>query len=258
MRRAHRRIAAAVLPAAALSCLVFGGGGLPRRAEASVPAGDPVFSAPTDFGNPFFPFAPEGVRVFTGKSEGAKTLVIDSFLPGTRTFAWNGGEVECVVLREMEFEDGALTEISINYFAESDDGTVWYFGEVVDNYEGGAVADHDGSWLVGGPVGDDPEETDAVDDPALFLPGNPEVGDEFMPEDVPDGPQERDVIARVDRKVRTLAGTFEGCIEVLETDVADGATETKWYAPGVGVLKGKAKGEKFDLAASTFLAGEEE
>jgi hypothetical protein len=54
-------------------------------------------------------------------------------------------------------------------------------------------------------------------------------------------------------KVKTVAGTYEGCIEVLETDVAGGDTEKKWYAPGIGVCRGKAKGENFTLVATTFL-----
>jgi hypothetical protein len=236
----------------AIAALAVALGGSPTFSRASVPSGTPVFSDPTGFDNPFFPFEPGGVRVFEGRSEGARTYTIDSFLPGTRDFPFGGGTVSCVTMREMEFEDGELVEISINYFAESDDGTVWYFGETVDNYEEGVVVDHGGSWLVGGPTGADPEETDAVDGPALFMPANPEVGDEYMPEDVPDGPRELDRVRRVDRKVRTGIGSVEGCIEVLETDVADGSTETKWYGPGIGVLKGKAKGESFVLVASTL------
>lgn len=242
MSCARKWIAAALLAAAA--------GGPP--ALASVPTGDPVFSNPTSFGNPFFPFVEGGARVFAGKEEGARILTIDSFLEDTRDFAWNGGTVTCVTLREMEFEDGELVEISWNWFAEADDGTVYYFGEVVDNYEDGVVVDNDGSWLVGGPQQGDPEETATADDPALFMPGNPEVGDVFKPENVPDGPEEEDTIVRTDVKVKTAIGTLEGCLQVQEHDIADDAYETKWYAPGVGVVRGKARGESFALIATTL------
>jgi len=242
---------AAVVPLAAGAFLALGGH-LSPVARASVPAGPPVFSNPTSFSNAFFPFEAGAFRVFTGKSDGAPIVVIDVFTSDTRDFSWGGGTVTCRVLQETEFEDGELVEISLNYFAQANDGSVYYFGEVVDDYEDGVVVDHDGSWLVGGPTGGDPPETDSVDDPALFMPANPEVGDEWMPEDVPDGPQELDRLTRTDVRVKCPTGRYEGCIEVLETDVADGATEKKWYAPGVGVCKGKAQGENFKLVATTF------
>ncbi len=258
MSGARKWIAAALLAAAAGGPPAALVADLAPEARASVPAGPPVFSDPRDFDNPFFPFEEGGARVFAGRSEGARVLTIDSFLEDTRDFDWGGGTVACAVLREMEFEDGELVEISWNYFAEADDGSVYYFGEVVDNYEDGAVVDNDGSWLVGSPSGSDPEGTDAVTDPALFMPGNPEVGDVFKPEDVPDGPEEEDTVARTGVKVKTAVGTLEGCIEVHEHDIPDDDYETKWYAPGIGVVKGKAKGEAFALIATTLSPAEAE
>jgi hypothetical protein len=163
--------------------------------------------------------------------------------------------VTCRILQETNFEGGALVEDTRNYFAEADDGSVYYFGETVDEYEDGVIVGHEGSWLVGGPGLGDPPGTLVVTDPALFMPANPEVGDEFMPENVPGGPQEVDTILRTGLKVRTPAGTFEDCIEVLETNPVEGDTEHKWYAPGVGVLKGRTKGESFILIATTISTG---
>ena len=253
MQRAASWTTAALVPLAAGAFLALGGPG-PQDARASVPAGTPVFSNPTAFTNEFFPFAAGGYRVFSGRSDGEGIVLVDVFTSETRDFPWNGGSVTCRVLQETEFEGGALVEITRNYFAQADDGSVYYFGETVDDYEDGVITGHGGGWLVGGPVGDDPPETDSVDDPALFMPADPEVGDQWMPEDVPDGPQELDRMTREDARVRTPAGVFEGCIEILETDVADGQTEKKWYAPGIGVCRGKARGENFTLVATTFLA----
>ena len=257
MTSARKWTLAALVPVAAAALLAALAGSFTPDARASVPSGTPVFSNPTVFDNPFSPFRPGAFRVFTGKSDGARIVVIDAFLDDTRDFDWGGGTVTCRVLQETEFEDGGLVEISLNYFARADDGSVYYFGETVDNYEDGVVVDNDGSWLVGGPGGGDPVSTAAVDDPALFMPANPEEDDEFMPENVPDGPRELDRVVREDVKVKVPAGKYEGCIEVLETDVADGATEKKWYAPGVGVVRGKARGENFALVATTFSALEE-
>jgi hypothetical protein len=207
------------------------------------------------FTNSYFPFVPGAVKVFRGKSEGARTTVVDIFREETRDFVLDSTTVTCRLLQETEFEDGELVEISYNYFARADDGTVYYFGEVVDNYEDGEVVDHGGSWLVGGPAGDDPPETATVSVPALFMPANPEVGDEFRPEDVPGGPQEIDTVHAVDRTVKVPAGENTGCIEIRELSLPD-ERETKWYAPGVGVIKAKGKDEILKLDASTLRATE--
>jgi hypothetical protein len=244
----------AALAAAAL-VVVAGVAGTGATVRASVPATPPTFTSPLVFTNSYFPFVPAAVKVFRGKSEGARTTVVDIFREDTRDFILDSTTVTCRLLQETEFEDGELVEISYNYFAQADDGTVYYFGEVVDNYEDGEVVDHGGSWLVGGPVGDDPPETATVSVPALFMPANPEVGDEFRPEDVPGGPQEIDTVHAVDRNVKVPAGENAGCVEIRELSLPD-QRETKWYAPGVGVIKAKGKGEILKLDASTLRAAE--
>lgn len=243
--RLRTMVLAAALAAGGAATFEHTGG-----ARAAVPSGTPAFSDPTTFGNPFFPFVPGSVKVLRGSSDGARTTVADVYMPTTRQFDVGGVSVTCRLLQETEFEDGELVEISYNWFAEADDGSVYYFGEVVDNYEDGVIVDNEGSWLVGGPVGDDPPETFAVAVPALFMPANPEAGDTYKPEDVPGGPNETDTVKRVIAKVKVPGGAFPACLEVGE--VSDGSAETKWYAPGVGVVMTKAKGEVLKLDASTY------
>jgi hypothetical protein len=48
------------------------------------------------------------------------------------------------------------------------------------------------------------------------------------------------------------AGTFKNVIAILESSQLNPDTETKWYAPGVGVIKGKFGSEKFALILSTL------
>jgi len=131
---------------------------------------------------------------------------------------------------------GQLVEDSRNYFSQADDGAVYYFGEVVDEYENGVIVNHEGSWLVGGPTEpDDPPNTATASTPGLFMPGAPNVGDVFKPEDL------------------FPAGRFASAIRVLETTRLPGeGPESKWYAAGVGVVRGKTKNEHFALIASTL------
>jgi hypothetical protein len=230
-------------------------GAISGPAWASVPAGPPVFTNPLNITNPFMPFQPGGVKVFQGKEQGTSEVALHSYLTDTRVFLLNGTPVTCRVLREIAFEDGVLAEISDNYFAQADDGTVYYFGEVVDNYEDGVVVNHDGSWLVGGPtLPSDPVDTGNASSPTVFMPANPEVGDVFKPEDLFPLVDETAEVQRVGVRVRVPAGTFEEAIRILESSALSSGTETKWYVSGVGVVMERAAGAILRLISSTLAA----
>jgi hypothetical protein len=248
---------AAFLPRSALGGALLAV--LASAAAADVPAGAPVFTSPLEITNEFFPFEPGAVRLFIGRDDGARLAVVDLYREETRSFDVGGNPVECAILQETEFEDGSVVEISQNYFAQADDGTVYYFGEVVDIYEDGKVASHDGSWLVGGPTLEtDPEDTATALVPAVFMPEEPEVGDSWKPEDLFPIVDETVTVLDEDVKVKVLAGTFEDTLKVEETSAISEGAGRKWYAPGVGLVLDKSTGSKLQLVASTLEAEEEE
>ena len=169
----------ALLLAVCLLCALRSG-----SAGAVVPSGTPTFNNPLNITNSYHPFQPGGVKVFQGSDGRAKLTALHIISPRLLVH-WNGTTVACRVLREIAFENGQLVERSDNYFAQADDGTVYYFGEVVDNYEDGVVVENDGSWVVGGPtLPSDPPTTANDNNPTVFMPANPEVGDVFKPEDL--------------------------------------------------------------------------
>ena len=58
--------------------------------------------------------------------------------------------VETRVVEEREGSEGGLDEVSRNYYAiDKKTKAVYYFGEDVNNYKDGKVANHEGSWLAG-------------------------------------------------------------------------------------------------------------
>jgi hypothetical protein len=133
-----------------------GTGCLPIAPErARVDRAKPRFSDPTRITNTRFPVG-ELTQVLQLGHEGRQPLRVEvTRLPTTRTFTWDGQRVETVASQFTAFLGGRIREVAIDYFAQADDGSVWYFGEDVANYEDGRVADHDGSWLAGedGPAG---------------------------------------------------------------------------------------------------------
>ena len=232
------------------ACGAFAAG---PQARAEVPSAPPVFTQPLEFTNEFFPFTPGDVKVYRGKAGKRRLAATDQYLAETRDFTWKGATVPTRIVREVEFENGKLVEISKNYFAQADDGTVYYFGEVTDDYEDGAVVGHEGSWLVGGPsLPTDPAETAPASDPTVFMPANPEIGDQFKPDDLLPIADETATVEEFVKKMKVEAGTFEDVMRVKLTSVLpDSEPEKKWYARGVGVIRAKEEGEILELIAAT-------
>jgi hypothetical protein len=185
------------------------------------------FSHPRDITNPLLPLAYLKQDILEGSEDGAKVRVERTLLPEKRkTFTIAGQKVEALVMEDREFKNGALEEVTLDYFAQDDEGNVYYLGEDVDEYENGKVTGHNGAWLYG---------KDTMT-PGIIIPAYPKVGDQFKSEVVNKEISESDEIISVSETVSVPTGTFENCVKVKEM-LADGTTEFKYYAPGVGVVR---------------------
>ncbi len=185
------------------------------------------FSHPRDITNPYLPLASLKQDIIEGSEGGKKTRVERTALPKKhRTFTIGGEEVDTLVVEDRAFEDGKLAEVALDYFAQDDHGTVYYFGEDVDEYQNGKVVSHEGSWLLG-------RDTPV---PGIMMPAHPKVGDKFKSEDVSKEISEADEVVSVSETVTVPAGTYKNCVKIKES-LGDGTTEYKYYAPGVGVVR---------------------
>jgi hypothetical protein len=193
----------------------------------------PKFSHPRDITNPYLPLGSLKQDILEGK-EGGKSLRIERTLkPGKQT-------VESLAMEDREFENGKLSEITLDYFAQADDGAVYYLGEDVDVYKDGKVAGHEGAWLLG----------KQAKVPGMMMPGNPQVGDKFRAEDVaPITTEDCEVISFTD-SVTVPAGTYQNCLRVKEV-LSDGGTEYKYYAKGVGCIQELPDGGDVRLMSHT-------
>lgn len=179
--------------------------------------------------NAFFPLTSPGPAVFEGEEVDPDTgEVVEIRVESTALAATNVvAGVEATVVEVKEFEDGELVEVTLDYYAQRSDGAVYYFGEQVDNYEGGEVVGHEGQWLAG--------EGDNL--PGVFMPADPEVGDEFEQERAPGVAEDRSEVVEVDESVTTPAGSFSGCIKTKDFDPLGDVTEFKYYCPNVGLVR---------------------
>jgi hypothetical protein len=186
----------------------------------------PVFTNPTAITNLYLPLASLNQDILEGQEDGEAVRVERTRKEGTKAFTINGKTVEALIIEDREFVDGELAEVTLDYFAQSDDGTVYYLGEDVDDYEDGEVVGHEGAWLYG-------VHTQTL---GVIMPAQPKVGDQFRPEDVPEITREDATVVAVGETVTVPAGTYTNCLKIEEKH-PDGETEHKYYAPNVGVIK---------------------
>ncbi len=200
-----------------------GDGCLPTApAESRVDLEEPVFSNPAAVTNPLFPISEQERLIQFGVDEGETLRIESSLMPETRRIDWSGQEIDAAVSQVVAYAGGRILEVTYDFYAQDDEGNVWYFGEDVLNYEDGEVADTDGTWLAGedGP-------------PGMILPANPAVGDIFRPENIPGLVFEEVTVAATDVTVQGPRGPVSGAIETSEL-LEDGSSETKYFAPGYG------------------------
>ncbi len=112
--------------------------------------------------------------------------------------------------------------MALDWYAQADDGSVWYFGEDVFNYEDGKVADTKGTWMAS-------DDDTGRDDHA----GQAAVGNVYRPENAPGGGVRGGARREGRPDLAGPSGKISGAIEVNELHM-DGTREGKIFAPGYG------------------------
>ncbi len=133
------------------------------------------------------------------------------------------------VIEEKEESNGALSEISRNFYAiDQETGDAFYYGEDVDFYANGQITGHGGGWLA----------YEKENRPGLIMPGIPQVGMKYYQELAPGVAEDRARVVSVSETISTLAGDFENCLRTQESSkIEPAAIEYKTYCPGIGLVQ---------------------
>jgi hypothetical protein len=182
----------------------------------------PTFSDPTDITNTLFPVSSQASVLLLGTVDDQPFRTEVTLLPDTRIIEWQGRRVETLVSQYVAFLGGRIHEVAYDFYAQDDNGAVWYFGEDVFNFADGAIVDTHGTWIAGkdGP-------------PAMIMPVAPAVGDVYRPENIPGFVFEEVTVKAVDQTLEGPLGPVEGGLVIEELHM-DGQTEEKTFGPGYG------------------------
>ena len=171
--------------------------------------------------NPYFPLIVGNTWVYQSEDETITVTVLDE----TREI----DGVEAIVVRDVVEEDGELIEDTHDWFAQDEDGNVWYLGELAINYEDGELSDIDGSWEAG-------EEGGKA---GILFRAMPVVGEvlrqEYLIGEAEDVGQT--VSLESDESTESGFACNGSCLETLEwTPLEPDSQETKVYLPGTGLI----------------------
>jgi hypothetical protein len=243
-------VASAVAVTAVLGLLVPGGSPAasrsPRPGQLAplhgtyAPEIDPSsFVAKVD--NPYLPYRPgtrfhfEGVRGTTRQTDDQLVLQRTKRILGVR----------CTIVRDTVSEHGRAVERTDDWYAQDEQGNVWYMGEDSFERRNGRFVKASDSWQSG------------VDGarPGIVMPAHPRRGDTYRQEYYPPGKAlDQARVLRLDGRLTVPYGAFERLLVTSERSPLEPQTEQKYYAPGVGeiaeqVVKGHH--EAFKLVSVT-------
>ena len=171
--------------------------------------------------NEYFPLVPGTIRVYKG---GPETITV------TVT-----GEIKeilgvpCIIVYDVVKDHGEIIEDTEDWYAQDQDGNVWYFGELSKGFENGELVSLEGSWKAG---------VDSAK-PGIVMEADPRKGDLYRQEfSLGNAEDLAKVVSRGEESVSVRYGEFTE--DVLKTEdftpIQPDVKEFKYYAPGVGVV----------------------
>ena len=184
----------------------------------------PPFSNSTSITNPLFPISSLRRRSSTAAPT-ARLKIETTLLPDTRVIEWRPGQcVRTLVSQFVAYRGGRILEVALDFYAQADDGSVWYFGEDVFNYRrGGQRHRRQLARRKEGPA-------------AMIMPAQPGPGMVYRPENVPGLVFEEVTVKRSGVTVQGPRGPVAGAMVAGELH-DDGTREDKYFAPGYGEFR---------------------
>lgn len=178
------------------------------------------FSDPATIDNPYMSWIPGYVWTYVESTEDGDQDVVVTVTSDTKTIMG----IDCVVVHDIVTMDGETIEDTLDWYAQDDEGNVWYMGEDTAEYEDGEIVSTEGSWEGG------------VDGalPGIVMYADPQVGDYYYQEYYPGEAEDLGEVIALNETVTVEAGTFENCVVIEETNPLEpDVLEHKYHCPDV-------------------------
>lgn len=198
---------------------------------------DPVnFSNPTDINNTWLPMQPGTSWVYEGTAYDDEGVAFTRRIEFTVTdLTKEIAGVRTVVAWIVDYDDGEFIEKEIAFYAQDNDGNVWYFGEYPEEYEDEEFVTAS-PWVHG--IEDARAGIKMMAEPQLGTPGYYQGW----------GPavewSDYGQVDQMGQETCVLVACYKDVLVIAETSLGEGnAYQLKYYAPGVGEVRVGWKGE---------------
>jgi hypothetical protein len=221
----------------------------------SIPFSPANFSNPVDITNTYFPLV-------AGTTYTYKSATVDGCEVDVMTVTYDTRVIDGVTTRVVHDQvfDGttcttapsALTEDTLDYYAQDNAGNVWYMGEDTFTCQGaGNCTPSEGAWIAG---------VNGAQ-PGIIMLAHPLSGDSYKQEYLAGVAQDQALVTAVGvtaKMTRSDAyqSSYSNCIVTKEWTVLEpGAIEFKTYCPGVGVVQVAEHHGKVVYSELTSISG---
>ena len=173
--------------------------------------------------NEFFPLTPGTKTVYEATTDNGLEHTEVTVLNETKVVMG----VTCVVVRDTVSVDGVVTEDTYDWYAQDDEGNVWYMGEDTKEYDNGEVVSTAGSWEAG------------IDGamPGIVMLADPQVGLSYRQEYYKGEAEDMAQVVSLNESAVVQYGSFQNLLMTSEWSPLDpGLVEHKYYAEGIGVV----------------------
>ena len=233
------RMGAALLLILAITCAAGA-----RAGQAAVPSCPQItafdaanFSNPTTINNTTLPLQPGSQLTLDGTVVRAGVTVPHRVVFTVTDVTKVISGVKTVVVWDVDKEGDEVIEAELAFFAQDNAGNVWNLGEYPEEFLGGVFVGAPSTWISG--------IKDAQ--PGIHMVPTPKVGATFFLQGFAPDIEFEDCarVAKLNQSVCVPAGCFTKVVETEEKDAFDpaGGIQTKFYAPGVGIVKIGAIGD---------------
>lgn len=183
-----------------------------------------AFPDGAEVNHPYFPLTPGTTYRYEGETEEGFEEVVTEVTNDTREVAG----VIAVVVHDRAFLDGDLIEDTYDWYAQDEEGNVWYLGEETCEIEDGECVSTAGSWEAG---------VDSAQ-AGIIMPADPEEGQRYYQEYYEGEAEDRAEVVSTDEDVAVPYGSFSGCVQTLDTTPLEpDVREHKYYCSGVGLVR---------------------
>jgi hypothetical protein len=212
-----------------------------------------TFEPGASIDNPYFPLERGTIRTYAGSKadpDTGETETESNDLFATFETAKVFG-VDTTVIRDVVYKNGRLAEDTVDWYAQDTDGNLWYFGEIVINYEYDDAGNftgtnNGGAWKAG------------VDGarPGWAMPAEPGFGPAYYLEYALGVAEDESLPVGLDETVTIDQGQYENVLKVVDSSVLNpDGVEFKYYAPGVGEIREEALLRDGSVDFTTDLQG---